>query len=61
VEDREILAIAGQNEPQKACDFLVALTLDRGAVDNVTVVMVQFNPIAPPVVSVDTSGEDIWE
>lgn len=47
VEDHEILAIAAHNPPQRACDLLVALTLDRGATDNVTVVTVRFNPAAP--------------
>jgi serine/threonine protein phosphatase PrpC len=48
VEDEEILALAGENPPQKACDLLVDLTLDRGAVDNVTVVAVRLDPAAPP-------------
>jgi protein phosphatase len=40
VEDREILALASDNPPQRACDLMIALTLDRGASDNVTVVVV---------------------
>ncbi len=44
VADREILALASAHPPQKACDLLVKLTLDRGAVDNVTVVAVRFDP-----------------
>ena len=36
VEDREILALAKNNPPQRACDLLVELTLDRGGTDNVT-------------------------
>jgi protein phosphatase len=44
VEDAEILALAGEHSPQKACDLLVDLTLDRGAIDNVTVVAVRFDP-----------------
>jgi protein phosphatase len=48
VEDEEILALAGENSPQQACDLLVDLTLDRGAVDNVTVVAVRFDPAAAP-------------
>jgi serine/threonine protein phosphatase PrpC len=43
VEDEEILALAGENPPQRACDLLVDLTLNRGAVDNVTVVAVRFD------------------
>jgi len=46
VEDQEILAFASGHPPQKACDLLVDLTLDRGAVDNVTVVAVRFDPAA---------------
>jgi serine/threonine protein phosphatase PrpC len=44
IEDEEILALAGENPPQKACDLLVDLTLNRGAIDNVTVVAVRFDP-----------------
>jgi serine/threonine protein phosphatase PrpC len=44
VEDDEIRALASEHPPQKACDLLVRLTLDRGAVDNVTVVTVRFDP-----------------
>ena len=46
VEDQEILALAEENSPQRMCDLLVDLTLDRGAVDNVTVVAVRFDPAA---------------
>src|SRR5215468_11288563 len=46
VEDKEILTLASAHPPQKACDLLVDLTLDRGAVDNVTVVAVRFDPAA---------------
>ena len=42
VEDREILALAKNYPPQRACDFLIKMTLDRGATDNVTVVIVRF-------------------
>jgi protein phosphatase len=40
VEDPEILAIAATEPPQSACDRLVALALERGGTDNVTVVIV---------------------
>jgi serine/threonine protein phosphatase PrpC len=46
VDDKEILTLASAHPPQKACDLLVDLTLDRGAVDNVTVVAVRFDPAA---------------
>jgi serine/threonine protein phosphatase PrpC len=48
VEDEEILALAGESPPQRACDLLVGLTLDRGAVDNVTVVAVRVDSAAAP-------------
>jgi protein phosphatase len=40
VGDREILDAAALRPPGRICDALVALTLERGAVDNVTVVAV---------------------
>jgi protein phosphatase len=59
VENSEILALAGQHRPQEACDLLVALTLDRGAADNVTVVIAQFDSTNSKVAG--STGEDIWE
>jgi protein phosphatase len=47
VEDREILALAKNNSPQRACDLLVNLTLERGATDNVTIIVVQFGTSKP--------------
>lgn len=41
VPDAEILAVTSKNAPQAACDALLALTLQRGAVDNVTLVIVR--------------------
>ena len=40
VADDEIAGPLGGDDPQKACDALVALTLQRGASDNVSVVIV---------------------
>jgi protein phosphatase len=60
VEDYEILALAGQHRPQEACDLMLALTLERGAVDNVTVVAVQFNP-GTPTAPTASMGDDVWE
>jgi protein phosphatase len=42
VSDAEILAHVRGNGAQSACDSLVALTLQRGASDNVTVVIARF-------------------
>jgi serine/threonine protein phosphatase PrpC len=61
VEDQEILALAGECPPQKACDLLVGLTLDRGAVDNVTVVAVRFDPAAAAAGRPPQANRDIWE
>jgi protein phosphatase len=44
VEDGEISALATDNPPQRAADLLIGLTLDRGATDNVTAVVVRFAP-----------------
>ncbi len=40
VADEEIAAAIGGSTPQKACDSLVALTLQRGAKDNVSLIIV---------------------
>ena len=42
VADEEILLHVDNKLGQEACDRLVALTLDRGATDNVTVIVVRF-------------------
>jgi protein phosphatase len=44
VSDQEILAHAGRGRAQTAADSLVALTLERGALDNVTVVVTRYQP-----------------
>jgi serine/threonine protein phosphatase PrpC len=64
VEDDEILACVTRAKPQQACEALVALTLDRGAADNVTVVIVRYDldaPLAAPAsVPSGAAGDDIW-
>jgi len=42
VSDREILTRASNGPAQAACDTLVSLALDRGGLDNVTVVVVRY-------------------
>jgi serine/threonine protein phosphatase PrpC len=59
IEDEEILALAGENPPQKACDLLVDLTLDRGAIDNVTVVAVRFEPAPASQACAPASGAGV--
>lgn len=54
VSDQEILAAVLRSPPQAACDDLIGLTLSREASDNVTVVVVRFDPAAstrPPGVA----------
>ncbi|MBM7068840.1 PP2C family serine/threonine-protein phosphatase [Actibacterium sp. 188UL27-1] len=41
VDDPEIREIANGNQPQKACEMLLDMTLDRGATDNTTVMIVR--------------------
>ncbi len=46
VEDREILQCVNANMSQQACDRLVAMALERGGSDNVTVVVARYRPEA---------------
>jgi protein phosphatase len=57
VSDEEILAHVDNEPTQEACDRLVALTLDRGAADNVTLVVVRFQPDLAQRVAPSDSGE----
>lgn len=50
VTDQEILDIARAHPPQAACDALVALTNERGALDNVTVIMTRYAPRGSTIV-----------
>src|SRR5262249_41614435 len=46
VKDNEIMQYVRSNPSQSACDGLISLTLERGAVDNVTVIIVRYQPAA---------------
>jgi protein phosphatase len=48
VSDTEICDYVSASDSQSACDALVALTLERGAVDNVTVIVVRYRPDPQP-------------
>lgn len=56
VEDDEILEQVIAATSQEACDALIELTLSRGAVDNVTIVVVRYNPDPAPA-----NRRDLWE
>ncbi|WP_245516508.1 PP2C family protein-serine/threonine phosphatase [Methylobacterium segetis] len=47
-EPEDIRARLDGAEPQAACDALVALALERGGTDNVTVVVVRYDPAPGP-------------
>jgi protein phosphatase len=48
VEDEEILRCVSAYISQQACDHLILLTLERGALDNVTVIVVRYQPEQEP-------------
>jgi protein phosphatase len=56
VEDDEILEQVISATSQQACDALIDLTLSRGAVDNVTIVVARYRPDAAPA-----NRRDLWE
>jgi protein phosphatase len=61
VQDDEILNCVRANLSQQACDQLLELTLQRGAVDNVTVIVVRYNPESAPLTRSDAEPPDLWE
>jgi protein phosphatase len=61
VQDDEILSCVGTSLSQQACDRLLELTLQRGAVDNVTVVVVRYHPESAPTTPSDPEPPDLWE
>jgi protein phosphatase len=57
VSDDEILRCVLDNAAQPACDALIALTLERGATDNVTVVVARYRARPAPT----AAAADLWE
>ncbi|WP_395667087.1 PP2C family protein-serine/threonine phosphatase [Methylocella sp.] len=61
VSDAEILEAARSAPPQGACDRLVALTMERGASDNVTVVAARYAPMGSTIVfAQDEAAKARW-
>jgi protein phosphatase len=61
VEDHEILDLTDGVSSQQACDALIELTLERGASDNVTVVVVRNLPQAARSTPARAVQDNIWE
>ena len=61
VPDEEILRCVIANRSQQACDDLVALTLERGASDNVTVIVARYQPELAAVRNVAPDSGGLWE
>jgi protein phosphatase len=62
VDDSEILACTLGNAPQRACEALVALTMQRGATDNVTAVVARYVPRGSTIVLPQaTPPAALWE
>jgi protein phosphatase len=53
VHDPEILEHALTRAPQSACDSLIALTIERGASDNVTIIAARYAPHGSTIVLPD--------
>ena len=53
VSDAEILDRVSGTLPQDACQALLDLTLERGAVDNVTIIVVRCIPVDEPLIVYD--------
>jgi protein phosphatase len=58
VEDSEILDCVTTNMSQQACDNLIALALERGGADNVTVIVARYQPEVGPSDGSDPSQPD---
>jgi protein phosphatase len=61
VQDDEILNCVRTNLSQQACDRLLELTLERGAFDNVTVIVVRYQSGSVPLAKSDADPLDLWD
>lgn len=60
VEDARIADLAGAREPQAAADALLALALERGGRDNVTIIVVRCVPREPTVSDLQRKPAPNW-
>ena len=60
VADGEILQCVNTNVSQQACDRLVAMALERGGSDNVTVIVARYRPATQPA-GADAGLADPWK
>jgi serine/threonine protein phosphatase PrpC len=61
VQDQEILSCVHANFSQQACDRLLELTLERGATDNVTIIVVRYQPESASLTHADAELPDLSE
>jgi protein phosphatase len=61
IGDEEIRDRVSSGDSQQACDTLIALTLERGAADNVTVVVVRYRPDPGNSERPGDKPPDLWE
>ena len=60
VKDSELLDCVNVGSSQQACEKMIALTLERGAEDNVTVIVVRYRPDVTAVFSEGAPPSTTW-
>jgi protein phosphatase len=60
IKDEEILGYVMTGGSQQACEALIGLTLERGASDNVTVVVVRYQPNPADGAPQSAERPDLW-
>lgn len=60
LKDEEILQCVSSAGSQRACDTMLAMTLERGAIDNVTVIVVRYQPQSEDTARQSPNPPDTW-